>query len=159
MSRETLQRALSDFDGKHVAPLKRVAVQVRSEDVCAFITGPEEIGATWVLKAIAEDGRASEKDIELAFEALSELSESDAILHVLQIAQFAPNAARAHQASIRALLIHKKTLVRVWALDAMVRAAPGSDEARRLVEEALKGPQASLRARARALKALVYGTN
>ena len=137
-----VKSTLARFDGKHVAPLKTL-VAASSGVLLAELPGSHEVGASWVLKAKAEAG---EIDVRV-FGKLAALSESDAILHVLQMVQLAPEAGLP---DLEPFLNHKKLLVRVWALDALFRTDPA--RAAPLIEEALKNPSAAMRARARALR-------
>lgn len=144
---EDLTDQLAAFDGKHVAPLRALARgDVPSGDFLAYLSGPHEVAASWVLKARAEKGGLDEAIARSVFEALPQLSEPDAILHALQMVQFAPVA---DPALIRPFLTAKRTLHRVWALDALSRVAPV--EAAPIIEAALDDPSAAMRARARAL--------
>ncbi|MEL7239238.1 MAG: hypothetical protein AAGK78_10270 [Planctomycetota bacterium] len=148
-----LRTALDAFDGKHVAPLKALSRQAATADQGALadeVTGPRGVAATWVLKAIAEQGKLRSSIARSVFGELAGLSSWEAILHVLQLVQHAPEEAAEHADVIRDLLDHDKTLVRVWALDAFARVGPHRD-AKRLVMEALDAKQASMRARARQL--------
>lgn len=139
--------ALYAFDGKRVGGLKAlVKADVADADLLALLPGPHEIAASWVLKARLEAGLLGQAARNGIYECLPKLSEPDAILHLLQMVQHAPHA---EADVIRPFLTHKRTLVRVWALDALARVAP--DEAAPLIEAALDDPSAAMRARARAL--------
>lgn len=139
--------ALYAFDGKRVGGLKTlVNADVPDADLLALLPGPHEIAATWVLKARLDAGLLGEAAQKAIFAHLRHLTEPDAILHLLQMVQHAPFAS---VDDVRPFLTHKRTLVRVWALDALARLAP--DEAAPLIEAALDDPSAAMRARARAL--------
>ncbi|MBO6676139.1 MAG: hypothetical protein JJ908_13785 [Rhizobiales bacterium] len=139
--------ALYAFDGKRVAGLKAlVKADIADADLLALLPGSHEIAATWVLKARLEAGLLGDAAQRQVFEPLPQLTEPDAILHLLQMVQLAPFASAD---DVRPFLTHKRTLVRVWALDALARLAP--DEAAPLIEAALDDPSAAMRARARAL--------
>lgn len=154
-----VNEALGAFDGRHVASLKRLVAEGLSESevraVLAALPGPHEVSATWVLKALAEADRLSVDAAGKAFGVLGQLTDGDAILHALQMVQHLPGPAGVARKQIETLLDHKKLLVQVWALDAMVRIDPAGG--RPLVLEALDAPRASMRARARALLPLVGG--
>lgn len=143
--------ALYAFDGKRVAGLRTLA---RSNEpdaaLIAELPGEHEVGASWVLKARAEAGVLSDEAKQSFSASLADLTEPDAILHVLQMVQYAPFASAD---VIRPFLAHKRTLLRVWALDAMVRVAP--QEAAPLVQAALNDESAAMRARARVLEGLL----
>ncbi|MEO0385231.1 MAG: hypothetical protein AAF234_16930 [Pseudomonadota bacterium] len=115
-------------------------------DLLELLPGPHEIAASWVLKARLEAGLLGETTQNSIYACLPKLSEPDVILHRLQMVQHAPYAPAD---TIRPYLTHKRTLVRVWALDALARVAP--DEAAPLIRAALDDPSAAMRARARAL--------
>lgn len=139
--------ALYAFDGKRVGGLKAlVEADVADADLLALLPGPYEIAASWVLKARLDAGLLGETVQNNVYACLPKLSEPDAILHLLQMVRHAPYAS---VDTIRPYLTHKRTLVRVWALDALARVAP--DEAAPLIEAALDDPSAAMRARARAL--------
>jgi HEAT repeat protein len=139
--------ALYAFDGKRVAGLKPlVRADVPDAELLAELPGPHEIAASWVLKARLEAGLLGDAAQKAIFAHLPKLTEPDAILHLLQMVQHAPFAS---VDDVRPLLAHKRTLVRVWALDALGHLAP--DEAAPLIEAALDDPSAAMRARARAL--------
>lgn len=142
---------LEAFDGTHVAALKPlVHSDLPDSDLLSELPGPNEIAASWVLKARLEAGLLDDAACREVFASLSVLSEPDAILHLLQMVQHAPYADAAR---VRPFLNHQRVLVRVWALDALARIAP--DEAAPLIEAALGDRSAAMRARARALKALI----
>ncbi|MFN3170161.1 MAG: hypothetical protein ACE37E_05665 [Hyphomicrobiales bacterium] len=139
--------ALYAFDGKRVGGLKAlIDADAADADLLALLPGPHEIAASWVLKARLEAGLLGEAAQNSIYECLPNLSEPDAILHLLQMVQHAPHA---EADVIRPFLTHKRTLVRVWALDALARVAP--NEAAPLIKVALDDPSAAMRARARAL--------
>jgi len=139
--------ALYAFDGKRVGGLKAlVETDVADADLLALLPSPHEIAASWVLKARLEAGLLGQTAQNSIYECLPKLTQPDAILHVLQMVQHAPYAA---VDDVRPYLTHKRTLVRVWALDAVARVAP--DEAVPLIEAALDDPSAAMRARARSL--------
>ena len=145
-----LLAALYDFDGKHVADLRALArSDVPDQAFLDEMPGPHEVAASWVLKARAEAGTLTGGVTHGLFASLLKLSEPDAALHVLQMVQHAPHAPAD---LIRPFLQHRRTLLRVWALDALARVAP--DEAAPLVKAALDDTSAAMRARARALSAL-----
>lgn len=138
------------FDGKHVADLRALArTNVSDKIFLDEMPGPNELAASWVLKARAEIGTLSDHSKLSLFDSLPKLSEPDAVLHMLQIVQ---HASAAPAETIRPFLNHRRTLVRVWALDALARVAPG--EAAPLIKAALEDTSAAMRARARALSLL-----
>jgi len=155
-------QALAEFDGTHIAPLKEVVAGFQSgqaELLDKACHGPEAVAATWVVKALLEQGRGGELDLGYVFTALRGGMQWEALLHLLQIVQHAPDAAMSEVMVIRGFLDHPKTLIRVWALDAFVRLALVDHtflpEAVVLVEDALNAKASSVRARGRALRALL----
>lgn len=146
--------ALYAFDGKRVAGLRAlVSSNMPDSAFLAELPGAHEIAASWVLKARAEAGGLSEEAKASLYDCLPDLTEPDAILHLLQMVQYASPARPTSAEMIRPFLTHKRTLLRVWALDAMARVAPA--DAAPLVEAALQDESAAMRARARALQGLI----
>ncbi|MEM7438731.1 MAG: hypothetical protein AAF393_03960 [Pseudomonadota bacterium] len=157
----TLKDALDRFDGKHTHELKEALPLAESQpaELMKLCQDPKtEVAATWVAKALIEQGRASFAPQDF-FASLPKVTAWDAQLHILQCVQYAPDAAVEVVAAARTLIDSKKTLTRVWALDAFVRIADlrpeHQKEARALMVKALDGDAASLRARARQLQKVV----
>ncbi len=149
--------ALRAFDGRHVGPLKTLVQEGLDETglaaLLAAVPGPDEVAATWVLKALVE--AEPMPDVTPVFDVLDEVAAPDAILHILQMVQHRPDQAKSAAGAITALLDHKRGLVRVWALDALVRLSPADPTTRNRVMAALTAKEAAMRARARALAELV----
>lgn len=148
--------AFEAFDGREVAPLKALVAEgpvVRR--VLEHVPGPHEVAASWVLKAMAERGQMSDAELAGFLGRLSLLTEPDAVLHLLQTAQYAPQlVARALRDDMVPLYRHPKGLVRVWAFDAYIRGAdhPAElDDTRERIRQGLGDRQAAMRARARGL--------
>jgi hypothetical protein len=155
----TLKAALARFDGTHTAELVEaldLGRENRGELVALCGDTDVAVAATWVIKALVEKGEAV--DVAAVFETLFLQTEWPAQLHVLQCAQYDLDAAAAHIEAIRSLMRSPKVLVRVWAMDAFVRGAVVQPDLRgqasKMVEAALSGGAASLRARARELKVI-----
>ncbi|QBY02446.1 hypothetical protein E2K80_18260 [Rhodophyticola sp. CCM32] len=158
-----IQDALTRFDGVRVAVLQKVlAADLQpeaEEELLARLDGPDQIGATWLVKALAEAGRLSDARMAAVFASLPELTEPDAVLHLLQTVQHAPHAARPHRQVLLRFAAARKLLVRVWAFDAYCRLAEGDAEradARERIARALTDRSKAMQARARAL-ARVFG--
>ncbi len=159
----TLTDAIHAFDGKSIAVLRQAVDEFTPEDAGTLLshvrsTKPQHAAAsTWILKALAEDGRAP--DLAPYLRTLPDQTDWEAILHILQIAQYSPEAAATQAETITELSNHPRALVRAWALDAFCQAAladPGlMPQARDMVHEALGAEKASIRARARQLASLV----
>ncbi len=157
--------AVLGFDGTHVEELKAAAEGFASEEAeplmafCESETPAIRVAATWIVKALCERGEAGLLDMGRVFDRLGTETEWEALLHLLQSVQYVPGPAIPQRETIEELLNHEKTLVSVWALDALVRIAletgEGLEGARDLVETALSGPKASLRARARQLASIL----
>lgn len=161
-----LKKAFAEFDGKHADPLRSAAAEFDESDaaeLAAECHGEYAVAATWVVKALLGEDRATSLDMNRVFAALRNKNHWETILHLLQSVQHAPEPALAHVFTIRGLLDHQKTLVRVWALDAFVRVAQVDGnflpEARRLVDSALNTGAASKRARAKALRRVLDQTS
>jgi len=158
--------ALAVFDGKRVAPLREAVAGFNAAEADVLVTacsGKDAVAATWMIKALLESGKVAPLDMAEVFAALQDDLPWESQLHLLQSVQHAPDAALPQVMFIRDRLNAKRTLLRVWALDAFVRLAlvePGFlPEAQRLVTEALVGKAASMQARARKLGALLADVN
>ncbi len=154
-----LREALARFDGVHTDALKAAMPSAREDRVglvAACFEAELEVAATWVVKAFFEAGES--EGLTGVVGALPGAQNWAAQLHILQCVRFLPEAAVPVVGAIRPLLSSKRALVRVWALDAFVRVAEVRAElrleAKGLVEEALEGGGASLRARARDLNVI-----
>lgn len=153
-----LGRAFAAFDGRHVAPLRAlVADGPEVRRVLEHVPGPHEVAASWVLKALAEDGRLTQVELAGFLGRLPLLTEADAILHLLQCAQHAPPpVARAMRDDLVPLYRHPRGLVRVWAFDAYIRGAnhPAEmDDTEERLRQGARDRYAAMRARARGLAA------
>ena len=157
---------LRSYDGKRVAPFQAVAEAVRHGPEAAL---PElldlaesheaalQVGATWVVKRLAEGGLAVQG---VAAERLVGLLQGplapDAVLHVLQTLPHVdvPAAqAEALRRTLLALLDSRRAFVRAWAYNGLgVLAArdPGlRGEVETLFERAEATETAAVRARIR----------
>ena len=162
--KDVLEAVLA-FDGKHVDELNSAAQQFSEADggalieLCSSSDPLHRVAATWIVKAVLEDGRPEGLDLGSFFVRLEDETEWGALLHLLQSVQLDSRAASKHRDAVRRLLDHRKTLVAVWALDAHVRIAmetgDGLEDAHRCVEAALAHDKASMRARARHLAPLL----
>ncbi|MBO6602405.1 MAG: hypothetical protein JJ938_15505 [Roseicyclus sp.] len=156
--KEDIQRALTAFDGRRVAPLKdAVGLPLTPEAETAILdalAGPDQVGATWMVKALAEAGRLSEAQLAEAFANFPKLTEPDAILHLLQSVQYAPGAAKPYLPDFVRLAGSDKLFLRVWTFDAYCRVAalngPMADVTAR-IEQGLTDRSKAMQARARAL--------
>lgn len=161
---EDVQAALDAFDGRHVAPLKDCVAEPLDgnalETLIGAVTGSDQVGASWMLKAMAETGRLEPDAMAQVLESLPELTEPDAILHVLQMVQHAPaSLAKTLRPALAPLHRHPRGLVRVWAFDAYCRGAETGaerEDVRERIRAGLTDRFAAMRARSRAL-AKLYG--
>ena len=160
-----LVEAVLSFDGKHVSELRVAARGFDGDEAaellefCASGAPRHRVAATWIVKAVLEAGGGATLDLWRFFSNLAVETEWEALLHLLQSVQFAPEPASAERAAIEGLLGHEKALVAVWALDALVRVAietgEGLDAVQGRVDAALSDKRASKRARARHLAPLL----
>ncbi len=153
-----IHAALAAFDGRKVGPLKEaVGLPLKPEAEAALldaVPGADQIGATWMVKALVETGRLSEAQLAEALVSLPNLTEPDAILHLLQSVQYAPGLARALRPDLVPLYRHPRGLVRVWAFDAYCRGAILPEEQGDLAEritQGLRDRSKAMQARSRAL--------
>ena len=152
-----IEPILAAFDGRHVAPLR--ALVDRGLDgsarsmMLAAVPGQHEIAATWMAKAMAERGDLAPEAFRALFDALPRVTEADAILHVLQMVQHAPDLARGLRPHLVSLAGHNRLLVTVWAFDAFCRTcAPGETADRdERIRQGLRHRSKAMQARARAL--------
>jgi hypothetical protein len=155
---DEIEEALVRFDGRRVASLRLLVDRgVSREGIAALIAalpGRREIGASWMLKALAEGPGLSRDDLLAVFRRLPELTEADAILHVLQMVRCDPEAARVVRNDIVPLAGHDRLLVNVWAFDAYCRTAQGPAEAtdrEARIRQGFRHRSKAMQARARAL--------
>lgn len=149
--------ALQAFDGKRVAGLRALSRRPISAEGRALLLsempGPLESPASWVLKALAERGGLTKEELAKLFTKLPALTDTDAILHVLQLVQYHPMAARPLRDALVALAGHPRLLVNVWAFDAYCRTSDASEIADRdaRIRQGLGHRSKAMQARARAL--------
>ncbi len=159
----TVTDAIEAFDGKTVEVLRPAVKTFVPEDAGVLLdytrsgNAHHAVAATWILKALAEEGRAP--DFAPFLRTLPDKTDWEAILHILQIAQYSPEAAATQAEAITELTNHPKALIRTWALDAFCRAALADPDlmpkARDMVHQGLGDEKASIRARARKLASVV----
>jgi len=149
---------LRRFDGRRVATLRFLVDEgVSSDGMTALVEalpGRHEVGASWMLKALAEAGALPSDEMSRVFASLPHLTDPDAILHVLQMARHDPIAASEFREAILPLAGHPRLLVRVWTFDAYCRTAagPGADADRaERIRQGMRHRSKAMQARARAL--------
>jgi hypothetical protein len=165
VGQDEIDAELGRFDGRRVETLRLLVSRGLSPDGIAAlieaVPGRHETGASWMLKALAETGALSREQLTRVFASLPELTEPDAILHVLQMVRFDPVAARGVRDAMVPLAGHPRLLVNVWTFDAYCRSAfgPGADADRHeRIRQGLRHRSKAMRARARAL-ALEFGVD
>ncbi|WP_224816260.1 hypothetical protein [Hasllibacter sp. MH4015] len=149
--------ALAAFDGKHTASLKAVLADDLSPEaeaaLIAAIPGSDEVAATWLVKALVEKARLGQHHLATLFDRLPDITKPDAALHLLQCAQYAPDAARLLRPHLFLFYGHDKILLRVWAFDAYCRGADASEDLGDRIRQGLTNRSAAMRARSKALAA------
>ncbi len=168
MSEDSIFTALHAFDGKSVEPLKRCLAEdglaagdiARLIEACAAPSEKHQVGATWLLKAYLERGRALATPEVAAFVAiLAGLSHWEARLHACQLLRHL-DVADADVAAVTDFIggaaAARKPFLRAWACDALVHLSDRHTSLRPAAGEALAAaeadPAASVRARARQLR-------
>lgn len=156
--KDDIQKALAAFDGRRIAPLKdAVDLPLTPEAEGAIldaVAGPDQVGATWMVKALAEAGRLSEAQLAEALADFPKLTEPDAILHLLQTVQYAPGVAEPYLRNFVGLAGSDKLFLRVWAFDAYCRVAAmhgAMADVTDRIEQGLTDRSKAMQARARAL--------
>ncbi len=162
---------LREFDGRSVEPFRDVAAMLPATPetlaVLVDVAGEREealqIGATWVLKHLLEQGCQPPDDLGAAVVALLRSTRApDAQLHLLQVlprVEVPAASRRSLQSSLARLIGSPKTFVRAWAYNGYAVLGAASPAARRralaLYDRVESGEAASVRARIRhARKAL-----
>lgn len=146
-------QAINEYDGKHVADLRRAARAFAADEAAALTkaclngTPDQQEAASWIIKALVEKGGAEALPMRQVFSALSGSLGWGTALHLLQCVQHLPRMANVSQ--IAPWLNHHKLLVRIWALDALWHV--DRPAALPLAQDALTDTSAAMRARARAL--------
>ena len=161
---------LRSYDGKRVAPFRAVAEAVRDTprraipqllELAAEDEPTLQVGATWVMKHLAErgcapSGRLAARTIDL----LGRLQAPDAVLHLLQTLPYMEIPADRHEKLRRALdrlIGSRRAFVRAWAyggLGVLACADPNlRDEVEALFDEASARETAAVKARIRHARA------
>ncbi|MBC6437134.1 MAG: hypothetical protein GDA52_03095 [Rhodobacteraceae bacterium] len=153
-----IHAACAAFDGVRVAPLRTVLKEPLSDAALGAVLdglcGPNQVAASWIVKALAEMGTIREDALTQAFAALRGMQNPDAALHILQSVHHAPHLAHPFRPHLMSLVEHPRLLLRIWALDACCRTARSPAEradAAARVGQALRDRSGAMRARARAL--------
>lgn len=167
---------LRSYDGKRVAPFREVAEAVRDApegavdrllDIAASDETVLQVGATWVLKYLAErDVAPSDGQAARLLRLLNRPLASDALLHLLQTLPHMDLAADLPAGEVRALhrallqLIESdRVFVRAWAFNGLGLLAARDpallDEVDRLFSQAEETESAAVRARIRYARAAI----
>ena len=161
---------LRSYDGKRVAPFRSVADTVRDMpdrgipqllELAASDEPALQVGATWVIKHLAERGSApTGRQAALAIDLLERPLAPDAILHLLQTLPYVEIPAE-RQAALRRtlhrLIGSQRAFIRAWAYNGLGVLAGGNPDLREEVEElfdaAAAHETAAVRARIRHVRA------
>lgn len=158
--------ALRSYDGKRVAPFRAVAEAVRGApesavpellDLAASDEAALQVGATWVVKYLAERGEApSGESAGRAIDLLDHVEAPDAVLHLLQTLPYIVIPAGRVAALRRTLertIQSRRAFMRAWAYNGLGVLAVAEPELRGEVEalfDAAEGREsASVRVRIR----------
>ncbi|MEM8725918.1 MAG: hypothetical protein AAGE86_10395 [Pseudomonadota bacterium] len=166
---DRLRARLAQYDGRATTVLGEAETELGGENgyadaligLAAEPDGHIADGATWLLKAALESGTPmTSGQADALFGTLPQISSWAAQLHVCQSVRFLPisiESARLLSEWVEPLSIHERPFLRAWALDILARISEGHPayEAlyRKTLEAAEGDPAASVRARARNLKA------
>ena len=157
---------LQKYDGKQVAPFKEVAESLRRRpedaldeliEIAGRVDMRLQVGATWVLKDLAEHGTVlTGRQVPRLLRLLGTMDATDALLHALQTLPYLEIPKRS-QAGLRSKLMElrqsKNAFVRAWAyngLGLLAIADPDlQPEVAKLFDEASKTETAAVKARMR----------
>lgn len=157
---------LRSYDGKRVAPFRAVAEAVRDApestvgqlvDLAASDETELQVGATWVLKHLAERGTApSGASGEAFLSLLVRPIAPDALLHILQtLPHMRIDADRLGglRDGLLELIRSKRTFIRAWAYNGLgvlaARDPSLRSEVQRLFDQAVKTDSAAVKVRIR----------
>lgn len=152
----TFAARLRAADARSTAELEAVIEGGIDEDALALACHDPETSdaASWIVKALAERGESGDLDLAHCLSALHTAENWPTQLHLLQTIQHAPDAALEIASAVLNHLNAEKTLVRVWAMDALVHLATHQPNLRPSATQHLTRAQfgpASLTARAKHL--------
>ena len=140
-------RTLRSYDGKRVAPFRSVADAVRDMpdrgipqllDLAASDEPALQVGATWVIKRLAELGDApTGGQAARTIDLLDRAQAPDAVLHLLQTLPRmeipADRQARLHR-TLNRLIGSRRAFIRAWAYNGLGVLAKGNPDLRKEVE-------------------------
>ena len=163
---------LRSYDGKQVAPFREVAEAVLDApekpvgellDLAASDEMALQVGATWVIKHLAEHGTAPRgPQAEKLLCLLNRPLTPDALLHVLQTLPYMEiesGRQRALRDTLLPLVTSKRTFIRAWAYNGLgilaARSASLRHEVLTLFDDAMKSETAAVKARIRHARAAI----
>ena len=170
-----MAETLGSYDGKRVAPFRAVAEAVRCTpesampqllDLAASDEASLQVGATWVVKYLAERGDAPSGDAAARLiDLLQQVTEPDAILHLLQTLPHIEIPAGRREAlgrDLKRLIRSRRAFIRAWAYNGLGVLAAADPALRREVEALFEASEAtetaSVRVRIRHARAAMGGT-
>lgn len=159
------QHEIETWDGKTVAALDDLFARYGRETefvatLIAYLEQPIlQVGASWLIKKVAESDRAiPPNEVHAIYALLPQLEAWQTKLHILQSIPFLPisdNQKSAVEAFLRACLLDKNKFVRAWAYNGFYELARQHtdyhDEMMALFDRALHEEAASVKARIRNL--------
>lgn len=161
---------LRSYDGKRIAPFRAVAASIRDTPEQALpqlldLAGDDEpalqVGATWVIKYLAEHGCAPRGPLaEEAIDLLDRLQAPDAVLHLLQTLphmEIPDDRREKLRRTLDRLIGSRRAFVRAWAYNGLAVLASADpdlrDEVETLFDAASERETAAVRARIRRARA------
>ena len=142
-----IARTLRSYDGKRVAPFRSVAEAVRDMpgqgmpqllDLAASDEPALQVGATWVIKHLAERGSApAGRQAAQAIDLLERVQAPDAVLHLLQTLPYMEIPVDRQAGLCRTLerlTGSKRAFVRAWAYNGLGVLAAANPDLRGEVE-------------------------
>lgn len=161
---------LRSYDGKRVAPFRAVAEAVRDTperavprllDLPATDEAALQVGATWVIKWLAERGGAPRgESIVRVLGLLDHMEEPDGLLHLLQTLphmELPADRTMALNRTLRRLIRSRRVFVRAWAYNGLGVIAAAEPRLRNEIEAlfavAEERESAAVRARIRHARA------
>jgi len=164
----TIREQLRGFDGKHGDVIERILSEYRSpkspiNELVLLVADEEEniqIGATWLVKRLAETGaRFNKKQLIALFDLMPELDNWVTKLHLCQILQYVeiPDESKKKVAwFLEQNLMGKNKFVRAWSYNGFYELAKQHREYRDKAMEHLDRGEAeqaaSIKARLRNIK-------
>ena len=166
---EELSELLKRYDGKDVSVLKETVKRFQPGDFDLAFLAPLIVsreafvseGATWLLKACAENGQTPNPKVITAIVAnLDQVTAWQAALHICQMAalcEFTAGQARRFADWASQYLTHQRPFMRAWSMHALQCVKRYDSSLTQSAEAALRqaelDPSASVRARARRIRA------